>query len=253
MLDPINLSAYADPVLDELVSGDPQIDGTIFFDIIRRTQGSILELGCGYGRLTIPLAQRDIINLTGLELSAPSLAYARTKAGDLPIRWVEADVRNFKLNKQYHLIFARGAVFGFMLTRTDQEAMLASVREHLDDNGQFMFDFYYRQPRHMVNVPEEVAWFDVSHPNGRQIFVSGTDHFDHAQQHHIQVCYERWDHPKGKLVRPPWELTLRYSTSQEVETLLHYNGFKIVSRYAGYDGTLETEEKPANVFICQKR
>ena len=67
MLHPINLSAYADPILDELVSGEPKIDDTLFFDIIRQVQGDILELGCGYGRVTIPLAQRGITGLTGLE------------------------------------------------------------------------------------------------------------------------------------------------------------------------------------------
>lgn len=140
MFDPINLSAFADPLLDELVSGEPKIDGTLFFEIIRQAQGPILELGCGYGRITIPLAQRGIANLTGLELSAPLLAYARSKADDLPIRWVEGDVRNFHLDRQYSLIFARGGVFDFMLTRPDQEAMLACVREHLADGGRFMVD-----------------------------------------------------------------------------------------------------------------
>src|SRR5262245_59824109 len=140
MFEPINLSAFADPGLDELISGEPKIDGTVFFDIIRQVQGPILELGCGYGRVPIPLAQRGITDLTGLELSAPSLAYARTKAGTLPIRWVEADVRDFHLDRRYPLIFARGTVLNFMLTRLDQEAMLSRVREHLADGGQFMFD-----------------------------------------------------------------------------------------------------------------
>ncbi|MCB0187439.1 MAG: class I SAM-dependent methyltransferase, partial [Caldilineaceae bacterium] len=81
MFDPIDLSAYADAVLDELASGEPQIDGTILLDLARQTPGPILELGCGYGRITIPLAQRGVQDLTGLELSAPSLAYARARTG----------------------------------------------------------------------------------------------------------------------------------------------------------------------------
>ena len=99
MFEPIDLSAYADPVLDELISGEPNIDQSVFSDTVRQAQGPILELGCGYGRITIPLAQRGITDLTGLELSAPSLAYARSKVGNLPICWVEEDVRNFYLNR----------------------------------------------------------------------------------------------------------------------------------------------------------
>jgi hypothetical protein len=39
---------------------------------------------------------------------------------------------------------------------------------------------------------------------------------------------------------------------QEMETLLHYNGFKIVAKYADYDGTLGTAERPASAYICEK-
>ncbi len=67
MFRPINLSAYTDPVLDELVSGVPQIDNTILLDLARKADGPVLEIGCGYGRLTIPLAMRGIV-LTGIEL-----------------------------------------------------------------------------------------------------------------------------------------------------------------------------------------
>ncbi|MFN2236986.1 MAG: class I SAM-dependent methyltransferase, partial [Anaerolineales bacterium] len=53
------------------------------------------------------------IDLTAVDLSAPSLAYARQKARDLPICWVEADVRDFHLQQRYDFIFARGGVFDF--------------------------------------------------------------------------------------------------------------------------------------------
>lgn len=253
MFEPIDLSFYADTVLDELVSGEPKIDNTLFFDIVSKANGPILELGCGYGRVTIPLAQRGIGNLTGLELSAPSLAYARVRAGDLPIRWVEADVRNFHLCQFYALIFARGCVFDFMLSRLDQEAMLACVREHLADDGQFMFDTCEYLPSQMVNAPEETAWFNRTHPNGREVYFSGTSCYDYTQQHWIQVGYERWDEPGGELVRSPWKLTLRYSMPQEIEALLHYNGFTVVSSYCDYQGTLSTAKRPPSLFICEKR
>ena len=252
MYDPINLSAYADPILDELVSGEPKIDGTIFLDLLRQAKKPILELGCGYGRITIPLAQRGITELTGLEFCGPSLEYARARTGDLPICWVEADVRKFHLEERYELIFARGGVFDFMLTRADQEAMLARVHEHLADDGQFIFDVCNLPPNAMINEPEEVEWFSKVHPNGRQIYFSGITRYDLSKQQYFQKCYERWDSPDGKLVREPWELTLRYTMPQEMEALLHYNGFKIIKTYAEWDGTPGTAERPESIYICEK-
>lgn len=67
---------------------------------------------------------------------------------------MEADVRDFHLNQRYAFIFAHGDVFNFMLTCVDQEAMLAGVREHLADGGQFLFDTLIGRPDHMVSELE---------------------------------------------------------------------------------------------------
>ena len=49
MFEPINLSAFGDPMLDELASDELNVNGTFFFDTIRQAQGPVLELGCGIG------------------------------------------------------------------------------------------------------------------------------------------------------------------------------------------------------------
>lgn len=107
--------------------------------------------------------------------------------------------------------------------------MLACVHEHLADEGQFLFDNMSMRPDRMVDEPDETAWYTVTHPNGRQICASGTSHFDYIKQLWIQRCHERWDCADGELVRAPWQLTLRYNMPQEMEALLHYNGFKVVA------------------------
>lgn len=254
MFDPIDLSFYADAGLDELVSGEPKLDGpNILVDLARQAQGPVLELGCGYGRITVPLAQRGVADLTGVELSAPSLAYARTRTGNLPIRWVEADVRDFHLNQRYPFIFARGDVFNFMLTRVDQEAMLARVGEHLTDDGQFLFDTMPARPDQMVADPEDGLWYTLTHPNGRQIHTFGRGWYDHSRQWYSQRAHEHWDSADGELVRPPLHITLRYVMPQEMEALLYYNGFKIVAQYSDWAYEPITLEEPQFLYLCQKR
>lgn len=253
MFDPIDLAFFADAILDEVVSGEPKIDGTILLDMARQANGPVLELGCGYGRITIPLAQRGVQDLTGVELSAPSLAYARTRTGNLPIRWVQADVRDFHLDRRYPFIFARGDVFNFMLTRRDQEAMLACVQEHLTADGKFLFDTLPTHLANMVDDPQDVPWYTITHPNGRQIYTAGRGWFDHIRQWYIQRAHEHWDSADGELVRPPWTLTLRYVMPQEMEALLHYNGFKIIAQYSDYRGDPITPEEPHYIYLCEKR
>ena len=240
------------PFLMRWIAGHSNSMTRFFFDKIRQAQGPVLELGCGRGRVTIPLAQRGI-EMTGLELSTPSLDYARQQSGALPIRWVEADVRDFHLGMDYALIFARGGVFSFMLTRFDQEAMLACVREHMNSKSQFMLDICYIPPDSMVETLDEVEWYTATDPQGRRLYVSGTDRYDHQRQVWIQTCTHRLDNADGEVIAPPWELTLRYQMPQEVEAILHYNGFKVVDRYADWEGTPVTEKRPAEIFICEKR
>ena len=254
MFEPIDLSFYADSEIDVLVSGSGRsLDDTLLFlEFVQQAEGAVLELGSGLGRYTIPLAERGI-DITGIELSAPSISYARQTAGELSIDWVEADVRNFHLDRCFSRIFARGCVFDFMLSRQDQESMLACVHQHLTDDGQFMFDVCDRPLGQMVDQPEEEAWYTMAHPNGRTIYFSGKSWYDHTEQLWIQMGYERWDEPEGELVRQPWTLTLRYTMPQELETLLHYNGFKIIAKHAEYDGTPSTPQRPPGVFICEKR
>ncbi|MFN8494323.1 MAG: class I SAM-dependent methyltransferase [Caldilineaceae bacterium] len=253
MFDPIDVSFFADTALDELVSGEPKIDGTILLELARQANGPILELGCGYGRITVPLAQRGVPDLTGVELSSPSLAYARTRTGNLPIRWVEADVRDFHLNERYPFIFARGDVFNFMLTRRDQEAMLACVQEHLTNDGKFLFDTLPTHPDKMIDEPEDILAYTMTYPNGREIYTLWRGWYDHIRQWWFQRGHEHWDSADGELVRPPWMLTLRYVMPQEMEALLHYNGFKIMAQYSDYRGDPITPEEPHYIYLCEKR
>lgn len=249
MFDPINLSFYAEPVLDELVSGVPQLEKSILLDLARNAGGTLLEIGCGYGRITIPLAERGYA-LVGVELCGSSLAAARRKGGNLPIQWVEGDARSFQLGQKFPFIFARGGVFDFMLTRLDQEAMLRQVREHLPEDGIFAFDICDHRFSEMVNNADS-AWFTLTDKQGRQICAGGSSHYDYSRQLWFQRGWYRLNDADGEPVAEPWALTLRYTLPQDVETLLHYNGFEVIARYTDWFGTLPTAEEGASLFVCK--
>jgi SAM-dependent methyltransferase len=144
MCDAIDLSEYADPVLYDSENTAFEPDGPFYLDLARQAGGPVLELGCGPGRLTIPLA-REGLDITGLDVTAGMLARAQAQAGALPIRWVEADARAFRLGRRFGAVLATGGLFQHMLGRADQEALLACVREHLAPvhyNG-FALDAWY--------------------------------------------------------------------------------------------------------------
>jgi SAM-dependent methyltransferase len=247
-----NLIEYADPQIYDLENDDFEPDGPFFLELAAKTGNPVLELGCGTGRLTIPLAQAGV-DITGIEIVPGMLELAKQKSGDLPIQWVCADIRSYQLNRTFRLIFESGCVFQHMLTRPDQEAFLARVREHLDDEGRFAFGSIFPSLEQLRDVPEEKEWYTTKHPDGREIRVSGIECYDALRQVKTETAYRRWKDARGQEVVKVVPLSLRYNFPQELETLLHYNGFTVVERYGDNDESPLTNESRSLLYICQKR
>ena len=55
------------------------------------------------------------------------------------------------------------------------------------------------------------------------------------------------------MIAAPWQLVLRYFMPQEMEALLHYNGFKVISRFVDYNGDPPSADHPTGVYVCEKR
>jgi ubiquinone/menaquinone biosynthesis C-methylase UbiE len=91
----------------------------------------VLEIACGTGRIAVRLAQ-DGARLVGVDHSADMLEIARRKSAGMPnLRWIEGDMRSFKLDETFGLAIIPGHSFQYMLTPQDQLACLARIRRHL--------------------------------------------------------------------------------------------------------------------------
>ncbi len=246
------MEMYADPANYDIESGPIELDNTILLELALQTSGPMLELGCGTGRVTIPFAERGF-DITGLDIESGMLAHAQTKAKALPIKWICDDTRNFNLETQYALIFTYGSVFQHLLSRSDQEAMLACVRKHLAEDGKFVIDIGFKRPTSMMNVPEKQAWYSFVDGKGREVQVSGTDHYDHLQQIWYQTLYRHWPEADEPKEGQPERLALRYIMPQEMESLLYYNGFTVLSRYGDWRGNPLTADGYLQIYVCTHR
>lgn len=250
MLDHDNLDNYRTPVSYDLESSQFKAEDSWLLALAQAAAGPVLELGAGTGGITIPLAQQGIA-LTALEVAPQMLAHARAKAGDLPIRWVLADVRNFHLGQRYPLIFTCGGVISHLITLAEREAMLQNVWQHLTAEGHFVLDGGHAHVELPVDSGEE-EWYAYTDSQGRQVRVTGYDRYDHAQQIWHQTFFRRWQTAEGVTQTEQVRLALHYWLPQEMETLLAANGFRIVTGYANWLGAPPTAENPATVYVCAK-
>lgn len=261
MLDHDNLEVYADAGNYD-AQEDPTDTGVAFYSALaQQAAGSILELACGTGRVTIPLAMLSFPT-TGLDIVPAMLAQAKTKSLGLPIRWVEGDARTFELSEQFHLIFLTGNAFQAFVSNAEQEALLQRVRVHLRDDGLFAFET--RNPLFPTTKTREGS-FPLLETRGeeerrpRYINVDGYEVretirqvYDHVTQILHLTGEKRWHDGKeehSKITR----IALRYTFPQELSALLHYNGFGIERQYGDWNNEPLGATSPSIISICRKR
>jgi SAM-dependent methyltransferase len=275
LIDHNNLEEFADPHNYDIE--DNSDTGIAFYTALaQETGGPVLEIACGTGRVSIPLARLGF-DVTGLDIVPGMLELARSKSAGLPTRWVEADARSFDLGEQFRLIFLTGNAFQAFLTREDQEALLARVRAHLHDDGLFAFET--RNPRwanlatrageadrlasewHTTGRPlfafletrdEEENWQTYTDSSGRDVRVSRTQAYDHVAQILHWTTYRRWregDREQTKITR----IAVRYTFPQELAALLHYNGFTLRRRYGDWNLEPLTATSTSIIVVCRKR
>jgi len=275
LIDHNNLEEFADPHNYDIE--DSSDTGIAFYTALaQETGGPILEIACGTGRVSIPIARLGFA-VTGLDIVPGMLQLARSKSAGLPTRWVEADARAFDLREQFRLIYLTGNAFQAFLTREDQEALLVRARAHLHDDGLFAFET--RNPRwanlatregeadrlaserHTTGRPlfafletrdEEEDWQTYTDSSGRDVRVSRTQAYDHVAQILHWTTYRRWregDREYTKTTR----IALRYTFPQELAALLHYNGFAIIRQYGDWNLEPLTAASTSIIVVCRKR
>jgi SAM-dependent methyltransferase len=247
-----NLVEYNDPALYDSENTKFEPDGPFYLTLAQRIGGPVLELGCGTGRLTIPLAGTGI-DMTGLDVVPAMVEHARGKSQGLSVRWVEADARAFQLDRQFRLIFESGAMFQHLIERPDHEAVLARVREHLLPDGRFVVAVLFPTAELMLNQEKtEYDWFSYTDAGGREVRVSGYQQYDRLGQFRTETAFRRWNDADGQDVTRVAPLQMRLFFPRELETLLHYNGFVVDKQYGDLDFSPLTADSPHIIYVCRK-
>lgn len=98
---------------------------------------SVLDAGCGTGRVAIELNRRGI-EVAGVDLDPAMLAAARTKAPQL--QWIEADLAALDLGRTFDAVVLAGNVLLFVSPGTEG-AVVARMAAHLGHGGLLVAGF----------------------------------------------------------------------------------------------------------------
>lgn len=200
--------------------------------------GPVLEVACGTGRVTWPIARADV-EIVGLDISTAMLRIAEAKREREPrtvsdrVRFVRGDMVDFSLGQTFALAIIPFRAFQILVTPEAQRSSLTSIRRHLRPGGRLIIDVF--DPRLDWILPDrtEPAMPDrpsVTHPTtGNSVTI---EVLTRANDPLHQLLAERWRFtevsPTGEILRREDEiLELRWSYRYEMRYLLQLCGFSI--------------------------
>jgi SAM-dependent methyltransferase len=244
----VNSELYDHPELHDAllpVRGELQYYG----DVAKRARGDVLELACGTGQLTVPLAQAGF-RITGLDLSQPMLRVARERAAiaGVPVEHVKGDMRDFDLGRRFALIvIARNSLL-HLHSAEDLMATFAMVRRHLAREGLFAFDIFNPKVSLLARPPNErFPLMEVETEAFGTLSVETTSDYDAATQVNHNCWYVS---APGKPDAWVFPLALRSIFPQELPLLLAAGGLRIKSRVGELDNRPFNSSSRVQACLC---
>jgi SAM-dependent methyltransferase len=237
-----------DAELYDIVYADYLDDVAFYVEEAQRADGPCLELGCGTGRVLIPVAEAGVA-VTGLDAAKPMIVRARRKVAALPdevrtrIHLVEGDMRSFTFDTQFALIYVPFRAFLHLMQPSDQLAALVTIRRHLRPGGRLILNFFDPSIEYIAAHSGPIG--GALHTTGESFVdprtgrllvewatIQYTQHLQRIDQYFIYDEIDARGRVAGRLYR---NLQMRYIFRWEFEHLLARCGFDVVALYGAFD------------------
>ena len=223
----------------------------------RGERGSVLELGCGTGRLTVPLAEAGF-EVVGIDTSAPMLerAAAKLAAADARVRerveLVRGDITTFELRRLFDLVVVPAKTFFYLTTSEAQHAAVDRMRGHLARSGTLVLDLLNPTLEWMARRPGSVVQ-DVAGTDGAAAVLrtETTVATDLSRQLRTTRSVYEVIARDGSVRKQVVEWQLRYAHRYEVEHLLARHGLEVIDVLGDYEGGEFRADSPVMLVLAR--
>jgi SAM-dependent methyltransferase len=242
------LTVWTDPELYDLENADDPAFDLAFWEWVVRSRAPrrMLELACGTGRLTIPLARLGVASeLVALDTSEPFLERLRSRLAaeplGTPVTVVLGSMQAPPVDGPFDLIAIPFNSLAYLTAAEDRVACLRAVRALLADGGRLAFDLVAPRYDFLAEAlsPCPPMRVDADHAavdHGVTRFLrSYTDAYDPASQtlrstNRYEIFYE-----DGRVEHRITDLDWHIYFPGELELLLEACGLEVVERYGDYE------------------
>ncbi len=203
---------------------------------------SILDAGCGPGRISIELAMRKA-KVTGIDLIRPFLNAANDSAQDegLDIELIQGDLRNFVRPDAFDAVVSLYTSFGYCNTIEEDVQILKNISKSLKPDGWFILEMTGRE----IAVRDfiEGEWFE------RGGFTVLTEFSVEGAWEGLRSRWVLYDEQGRKADHT---YVQRLYSAVELRQLMLNSGFSSVEIYGDFDFSPYNDKARTMVLICRK-
>jgi SAM-dependent methyltransferase len=209
----------------------------------------VLELGCGTGRVCIPLAKAGT-DITGIDVSDEMLEEAKLKAKNekLAIDFQKEDIIHFQLEEKFDLILCIHNSFSHVNGLENLRLFFDSVKRNLTNDGTFILqvfnpDFYF-----FTRDPEEKYPLKTYQDpySDEMVELLENNYYDDESQ----INYMKWYFQIGdkEIVK---SFNQRVYFPQELDYLVQLFGFEIVDKFGDFEETPFVDLPDTQVLVLK--
>lgn len=237
----------------DLRHGASGADVEFYSELAEEAAGTVLEVGCGTGRLLLPLAEAGHA-VVGIDVSRQMLLRAGRRLVGFDsasrVHLVQADVTRLPVHEARLAVLALNT-FCHFAAREEQETALAALHAALAAGGTLALDV----PNPHVewdSRPDGVATLEAVHETaGSTIYEwSVTEADPGAQTVSVRLIYDACD-AGGRMQRHSHAYLLRLVYRFELELLLQRAGFREAEVYGDFDGREYETDSPRMVAVAR--
>ena len=232
---------YADPALYDLEYADHTEDITYYQRLAGELDGPLLELGCGTGRLTLPMA-RIGAEVDGVDLAQSMLDGLQRKLDAHPpgasrVRLFHGDFRSLPdgLHDRYAAVIWPFNALHHCRSEDDVRRTLTGARQRLGPDGLLALDVYLPDRQLYDRDPAKTYEHRIFQDprTGQPLHTWEQGWWDEdTRTHHVVYTYKSRDGSEERA-----HLRLRMFERPELLALFQDTGFRVVEQAEDFIGT----------------
>lgn len=234
-------------------------DVAFYVELAQASGGPVLEIGCGTGRVSLPIAAAGI-DVVGVDFSPAMLAKAKERAAGTQnlsgsYEFIQGDMRTLALDRQFPLVIIPARTLYLALTPEEQVESLRRAAAHMAPGGTLAFNLFVPDPDLVSDTWEEpFAMGETINPaTGLRCYLSAVNRPDPiAQTIHSEQTVEEMDE-SGSVVRTEvLEVDLRFMYPSEVHVMLEEAGLTADQVFGGFRGEPLEEDSEEMVWVVRR-